>query len=171
MTVCVCLSPSLTPVARPAGPLVSSRFFVKCSVRPLTLQRPSLASPWAVQPPPSSQPRHAQHPTPTPDPPASSPSAAQASSRPQKVCGDFIILIFLTVHSAEALDQWFENLQNYEATLVRLSQFSLSAAHTPPQEEMAAASLDVDFKEELGAIEQCTSSSPHPFCPNIPHRV
>ncbi|KXN82827.1 Protein VTS1 [Leucoagaricus sp. SymC.cos] len=39
---------------------------------------------------------------------------------------------------AEALDQWFENLQNYEATL----------------EDMAAASLDVNFKEELGAIEQ-----------------
>ena len=39
---------------------------------------------------------------------------------------------------AEALDQWFENLQNYEATL----------------EEMAAASLDANFKEELSAIEQ-----------------
>ncbi|KAK0503687.1 hypothetical protein EDD18DRAFT_1456874 [Armillaria luteobubalina] len=39
---------------------------------------------------------------------------------------------------AEALDQWFENLQSYEATL----------------EEMAAASLDVNFKEELSAIEQ-----------------
>ena len=41
--------------------------------------------------------------------------------------------------SAEAIDQWFENLQNYEVTL----------------EEMAAASLDVNFKEELSAIEQC----------------
>ncbi|KDQ16077.1 hypothetical protein BOTBODRAFT_266928 [Botryobasidium botryosum FD-172 SS1] len=39
---------------------------------------------------------------------------------------------------AEAIDQWFENLQNYETTL----------------EEMAAASLDVNFKEELSAIEQ-----------------
>lgn len=39
---------------------------------------------------------------------------------------------------AEAIDQWFENLQNYEATL----------------EEMAAASLDMNFKEELSAIEQ-----------------
>ncbi|KAF8315587.1 hypothetical protein DL93DRAFT_2029071, partial [Clavulina sp. PMI_390] len=38
----------------------------------------------------------------------------------------------------DAIDQWFENLQNYETTL----------------EEMAAASLDVNFKEELGAIEQ-----------------
>ncbi|KAA1476855.1 hypothetical protein DENSPDRAFT_785687 [Dentipellis sp. KUC8613] len=39
---------------------------------------------------------------------------------------------------ADAIDQWFENLQNYEVTL----------------EEMAAASLDVNFKEELSAIEQ-----------------
>ncbi|KAG5639908.1 hypothetical protein DXG03_002495, partial [Asterophora parasitica] len=39
---------------------------------------------------------------------------------------------------AEVLDQWFENLQSYEATL----------------EDMAAASLDVNFKEELSAIEQ-----------------
>jgi len=39
---------------------------------------------------------------------------------------------------SEAIDQWFENLQNYEETL----------------EEMAAASLDVNFKEELSAIEQ-----------------
>lgn len=39
---------------------------------------------------------------------------------------------------AEAIDKWFEDLQSYEATL----------------EEMAAASLDVNFKEELNAIEQ-----------------
>lgn len=39
---------------------------------------------------------------------------------------------------AEAIDQWFENLQNYEEML----------------EDMAAASLDVNFKEELSAIEQ-----------------
>ncbi|BGP16146.1 hypothetical protein JCM10213_006080 [Rhodosporidiobolus nylandii] len=38
----------------------------------------------------------------------------------------------------EAIDRWFEDLQHYEATL----------------EEMAAASLDPNFKEELGAIEQ-----------------
>lgn len=49
----------------------------------------------------------------------------------------------LTFPSAEALDQWFENLQSYEATL----------------EEMAAASLDVNFKEELSAIEQCAYHS------------
>lgn len=36
------------------------------------------------------------------------------------------------------IDKWFEDLQNYEATL----------------EEMAAASLDQNFKEELSAIEQ-----------------
>ncbi|KAJ3869078.1 hypothetical protein EV359DRAFT_30823 [Lentinula novae-zelandiae] len=46
--------------------------------------------------------------------------------------------LFQQTPEAEALDQWFENLQNYEATL----------------EEMAAASLDVNFKEELSAIEQ-----------------
>ncbi|KZT28766.1 hypothetical protein NEOLEDRAFT_1058103 [Neolentinus lepideus HHB14362 ss-1] len=39
---------------------------------------------------------------------------------------------------ADAIDQWFENLQSYEDML----------------EEMAAASLDVNFKEELSAIEQ-----------------
>ncbi|KAG6812502.1 hypothetical protein H0H92_002501 [Tricholoma furcatifolium] len=38
----------------------------------------------------------------------------------------------------DAIEQWFDSLQNYEATL----------------EEMAAASLDVNFKEELSAIEQ-----------------
>ncbi|GAA5883530.1 hypothetical protein JCM16303_005468 [Sporobolomyces ruberrimus] len=41
-------------------------------------------------------------------------------------------------HSAETIDRWFEDLQHYEATL----------------EEMAAASLDSNFKEELSAIEQ-----------------
>ncbi|KAF7799430.1 hypothetical protein EIP86_010665 [Pleurotus ostreatoroseus] len=50
---------------------------------------------------------------------------------------------------AEAIDQWFENLQNYEATL----------------EEMAAASLDVNFKEELSAIEQCLSRFPDALLP------
>lgn len=39
---------------------------------------------------------------------------------------------------SEAMDKWFEDLQHYEATL----------------EEMAAASLDQNFKEELSAIEQ-----------------
>ncbi|GAA6027106.1 hypothetical protein JCM8097_002394 [Rhodosporidiobolus ruineniae] len=38
----------------------------------------------------------------------------------------------------DAIDRWFEDLQQYEATL----------------EDMAAASLDPNFKEELGAIEQ-----------------
>lgn len=37
-----------------------------------------------------------------------------------------------------AIDRWFEDLQHYEATL----------------EDMAAASLDANFKEELSAIEQ-----------------
>ncbi|KAH8981833.1 hypothetical protein EDB86DRAFT_3066591 [Lactarius hatsudake] len=39
---------------------------------------------------------------------------------------------------ADAIDQWFENFHHYEVTL----------------EEMAAASLDVIFKEELSVIEQ-----------------
>lgn len=42
------------------------------------------------------------------------------------------------INSGDALDKWFEDLHHYEATL----------------EEMAAASLDQSFKEELGAIEQ-----------------
>ncbi|BGP24636.1 Flap-structured DNA-binding and RNA-binding protein [Rhodotorula toruloides] len=40
--------------------------------------------------------------------------------------------------SSDTIDRWFEDLQQYEATL----------------EEMAAASLDANFKEELSAIEQ-----------------
>ncbi|CEH17710.1 Predicted RNA-binding protein involved in translational regulation [Ceraceosorus bombacis] len=39
---------------------------------------------------------------------------------------------------SDAIDKWFEDLRHYEATL----------------EEMAAASLDQNFKEELSAIEQ-----------------
>jgi hypothetical protein len=41
---------------------------------------------------------------------------------------------------AEQIDQWFKHLASWEATL----------------EEMAAASTDQNFTEELGAIEQCT---------------
>ena len=54
--------------------------------------------------------------------PASS-SVAQASSKPQKVGYSFcpVLTPILTSSPAEALDQWFENLQNYEATLVRFS--------------------------------------------------
>jgi hypothetical protein len=40
---------------------------------------------------------------------------------------------------AEQIDQWFKHLANWEQTL----------------EEMAAASTDQNFTEELGAIEQC----------------
>jgi len=57
--------------------------------------------------------------------------------------------------TAEALDQWFENLQNYEATLVCVSYLRFIRSELVFQEEMAAASLDVNFKEELSAIEQC----------------
>lgn len=40
---------------------------------------------------------------------------------------------------AEQIDQWFKHLASWETTL----------------EEMAAASTDQNFTEELGAIEQC----------------
>ncbi|EKM79172.1 hypothetical protein AGABI1DRAFT_113773 [Agaricus bisporus var. burnettii JB137-S8] len=69
--------------------------------------------------------------------PASPRPASHSNTRPTSELPLGSAGIFQTPE-AEALDQWFENLQNYEATL----------------EEMAAASLDVDFKEELGAIEQ-----------------
>lgn len=42
---------------------------------------------------------------------------------------------------AEQIDQWFQHLASWETTL----------------EEMAAASTDQNFTEELGAIEQCRS--------------
>jgi hypothetical protein len=47
---------------------------------------------------------------------------------------------------AEQIDQWFKHLAQWEATL----------------EEMAAASTDQNFTEELSAIEQCESLLP--FC-------
>lgn len=43
---------------------------------------------------------------------------------------------------AEQIDQWFKHLASWEATL----------------EEMAAASTDQNFTEELGAIEQCKAA-------------
>jgi len=70
-------------------------------------------------------------------PPASPRPGAQSHARPTSELLGSGSNIFQTPE-AEALDQWFENLQNYEATL----------------EDMAAASLDVNFKEELSAIEQ-----------------
>lgn len=45
---------------------------------------------------------------------------------------------------AEQIDQWFQHLADWEHTL----------------EEMAAASTDQNFTEELGAIEQCESGGP-----------
>ena len=57
---------------------------------------------------------------------------------------------------AEAIDQWFETFQNYEVTLVSaVATLWFDALLMVIQEEMAAASLDVNFKEELSAIEQC----------------
>lgn len=69
--------------------------------------------------------------------PASPRPGGQATTRPTSELLGTGAMSFQTPE-AEALDQWFENLQNYEATL----------------EEMAAASLDANFKEELSAIEQ-----------------
>lgn len=70
--------------------------------------------------------------------PASPRPGAGSGARPtSELLGSGSAVMFQTPE-AEALDQWFENLQNYEATL----------------EDMAAASLDVNFKEELSAIEQ-----------------
>jgi len=48
-------------------------------------------------------------------------------------CLDVVLIL------AEQIDQWFKHLANWEANL----------------EEMAAASTDQNFTEELGAIEQC----------------
>ena len=45
----------------------------------------------------------------------------------------------LLIFVAEQIDQWFQHLASWEQTL----------------EEMAAASTDQNFTEELGAIEQC----------------
>ena len=60
---------------------------------------------------------------------------------------------------AEAIDQWFETFQNYEVTLVSaVATLWFNALLMVIQEEMAAASLDVNFKEELSAIEQCEYS-------------
>ncbi|KAJ4482518.1 hypothetical protein J3R30DRAFT_3700054 [Lentinula aciculospora] len=69
-------------------------------------------------------------------PPSPRPGAGNSTRPTSELLGS--AGLFQQTPEAEALDQWFENLQNYEATL----------------EEMAAASLDVNFKEELSAIEQ-----------------
>ena len=62
----------------------------------------------------------------------------------------------LIIITAEAIDQWFETFQNYEVTLVSaVATLWFDALLMTIQEEMAAASLDVNFKEELSAIEQC----------------
>ena len=65
-----------------------------------------------------------------PGPPASSLAVAVlACFKPQKVClPPPSIPTRAYQFPAEALDQWFENLQNYEATLVRLTQLSTEAS-------------------------------------------
>lgn len=50
----------------------------------------------------------------------------------------FPVLVQLTTFIAEAIDRWFENIQRYEQML----------------EEVAAASLDQEFKDELHHINQ-----------------
>lgn len=68
---------------------------------------------------------------------------ASVGTKHQSVSPAFFVGIWqsrngLTV-SAEQIDQWFKHLANWEQTL----------------EEMAAASTDQNFTEELGAIESC----------------
>ncbi|KAH9010355.1 hypothetical protein EDB83DRAFT_2530712 [Lactarius deliciosus] len=81
---------------------------------------------------------------------AARPSAAAAqgfslaSPRPEdgppsgRPTSEFLGSATFQTPEADAIDQWFENFHHYEVTL----------------KEMAAASLDVNFKEELSAIEQ-----------------
>ncbi|PAV16796.1 hypothetical protein PNOK_0686000 [Pyrrhoderma noxium] len=77
-------------------------------------------------------------------PPSTSPSPSPAPNAPPSPSSDRPTSELLggtdmsQTPEFEAIVQWFEDFQNYEATL----------------EEMAAASLDVNFKEELSAIEQ-----------------
>ncbi|WFD44612.1 Flap-structured DNA-binding and RNA-binding protein [Malassezia psittaci] len=61
-----------------------------------------------------------------------------ASSRNLRPSSEMLPMGQQNTPETEVIDKWFEDLQNYEATL----------------EEMAAASLDQNFKEELSAIEQ-----------------
>ncbi|KAF7422332.1 hypothetical protein PC9H_010488 [Pleurotus ostreatus] len=75
--------------------------------------------------------------TPTLAPSSPRPGGAPSARPTSELLGSAGTGMFQTPE-AEALDQWFENLQSYEATL----------------EDMAAASLDINFKEELSAIEQ-----------------
>ncbi|KZO96758.1 hypothetical protein CALVIDRAFT_514049 [Calocera viscosa TUFC12733] len=65
-------------------------------------------------------------------------SAPPPSARPTSELLVGNVTVNQPTPETEAIDQWFENLQNYEVTL----------------EEMAAASLDQNFKEELNAIEE-----------------
>ncbi|SJX63593.1 uncharacterized protein SRS1_14346 [Sporisorium reilianum f. sp. reilianum] len=68
-------------------------------------------------------------------------AAMPATSGPRNLRPSSEMLPSMNHHGTpetEAIDRWFEDLQHYEATL----------------EEMAAASLDQNFKEELSAIEQ-----------------
>ncbi|KAL9931976.1 hypothetical protein V8E36_009037 [Tilletia maclaganii] len=65
-------------------------------------------------------------------------NAAIGAARGLRPSSEMLNMNHQNTPESDAIDKWFEDLQNYEATL----------------EEMAAASLDQNFKEELGAIEQ-----------------
>lgn len=69
--------------------------------------------------------------------------------------GESALRLQLTV-SAEAIDRWFQDLASYEVTLVSLRPPPSAIILLTMKEEMAAASTDVNFTEELSAIEQCT---------------
>jgi len=83
-------------------------------------------------------------------------SARAVSSGPNRPSSEFLASAAARESSrtpeAEQIDQWFKHLASWEATLV--SRVPLDFSLTT-QEEMAAASTDQNFTEELGAIESC----------------
>ncbi|KAE8259503.1 hypothetical protein A4X13_0g971 [Tilletia indica] len=66
------------------------------------------------------------------------PTPNSAIGRGVRPSSEMLNMNYQNTPESDAMDKWFEDLQHYEATL----------------EEMAAASLDQNFKEELSAIEQ-----------------
>jgi hypothetical protein len=75
---------------------------------------------------------------------------ASTPRTPGETTSIFSILIMNLIKSpaaVEGMDQWFDSFQQFEATL----------------EGMARASMDVKFKDELTAIEQCNYSLDHDY--------
>lgn len=66
------------------------------------------------------------------------PTTPHSSGRGLRPSSELVGMQHQGTPESDAIDKWFEDLRHYEATL----------------EEMAAASLDQNFKEELSAIEQ-----------------